>query len=243
MTHWTIQQLAHVVQAVLAATQYPGAVSGRVRDLPDPRTIRYYTTLGMVDRPAELRGRTAYYGRRHVLQLALIKHGQAAGRSLGDLQRQLIGADEEQLAAWIGLPQSFWAEFDAKTPAPLNHSATEADAKAARREMPVPLAAPETMPPTGPRRAERFWARPTVELSVEPALPARDREADIEIGSVQLAWQMQLGPGLLLLIQGRGREQPLTSAEAAELAQAAAALRNVCLRLGLSREIRDQEIS
>jgi hypothetical protein len=57
--------LSELVEALpgLLASGYDGARSGRVRDLPDARTIRWYQTLGMVDRPSAFRGRTALYGR------------------------------------------------------------------------------------------------------------------------------------------------------------------------------------
>jgi len=66
---WRLDQLADVVARALETAAYDGQASGRVREVPDKRTIRYYTTLGLLDRPAEYRGRVAYYGRRHVLQL------------------------------------------------------------------------------------------------------------------------------------------------------------------------------
>jgi DNA-binding transcriptional MerR regulator len=69
-----------------------------VREVPDRRTIRYYTTLGLIDRPAEMRGRTAYYGRRHLLQLVAIKKLQAEGRSLAEIQRALAGLTDHALA-------------------------------------------------------------------------------------------------------------------------------------------------
>ena len=72
---WTIDELGSRV-ALALSVDYDGQASGRVRDVPDRRTIRYYTTLGLIDRPA-LRGRTALYGRRHLLQLVAIKRLQA----------------------------------------------------------------------------------------------------------------------------------------------------------------------
>ncbi|MDX6262798.1 MAG: hypothetical protein QOH84_4486, partial [Kribbellaceae bacterium] len=71
MELWTLGELAERVEAALA--DYPGQANGRVRAVPDQRAIRWYTTTGMVDRPAEMRGRTALYGRRHLLQLVAIK--------------------------------------------------------------------------------------------------------------------------------------------------------------------------
>ncbi len=75
----------------------PGPPNGRVRDVPDRRTIRYYTTLGLIDRPAEMRGRTALYGRRHLLQLVAIKKLQARGQSLAEIQQALAGLTDKAL--------------------------------------------------------------------------------------------------------------------------------------------------
>jgi DNA-binding transcriptional MerR regulator len=91
--------------ALALAVDYAGAPSGRVRDLPDRRTVRYYTTLGLVDRPAALRGRTALYGRRHLLQLVAIKRLQTAGLTLVEIQGRLLGLTDQALEAIARLPE------------------------------------------------------------------------------------------------------------------------------------------
>jgi hypothetical protein len=78
---WTLDELGARV-ALALAVGYDGQANGRVREVPDGRTIRYYTTLGLIDRPAAMRGRTALYGVRHLLQLTAIKRLQARGLSL-----------------------------------------------------------------------------------------------------------------------------------------------------------------
>lgn len=110
---WTLEQLSERVADALAE-DYDGQPSGRVRELPTSRTIRWYTTIGLVDRPAELRGRTAYYTRRHLLQLVAVKRLQAAGASLADVQERLVGATDGTLAELAGAtppirPARFWA--------------------------------------------------------------------------------------------------------------------------------------
>lgn len=100
--HWTIGELALAVQQALATTAYPGQTSARVREIPDRRTIRYYTTIGLLDKPAEMRGRTAYYGRRHLLQLVAIKRLQAQGKSLVEIQAELTGATDSALLKCSG---------------------------------------------------------------------------------------------------------------------------------------------
>ncbi|HUH02051.1 MAG TPA: MerR family transcriptional regulator, partial [Kofleriaceae bacterium] len=80
------------------AVDYAGPPSGQVRAIPDVRTIRYYTTLGLLDRPAEMRGRTALYTTRHLTQLVAVKRLQERGRTLTEIQTELAGASDSRLA-------------------------------------------------------------------------------------------------------------------------------------------------
>ncbi len=100
---WTLDQLTERVAAALAV-DYPGQVSGRVREVPDRRAIRWYTTIGLVDRPAAMRGRTALYAERHLLQLVAIKRRQADGCSLAEIQAELAGATDAMLRSVARIP-------------------------------------------------------------------------------------------------------------------------------------------
>lgn len=100
---WTLDQLTELVGTALAV-DYPGQVNGRVRAVPDRRAIRWYSTIGLVDRPAEMRGRTALYGRRHLLQLVAIKRLQSQGRTLAEIQAELSGATDRTLRTIAALP-------------------------------------------------------------------------------------------------------------------------------------------
>jgi hypothetical protein len=101
---WTIDELGAAV-ALMLSVDYAGPTNGRVRDVPDRRTIRYYTTIGLLDRPAELRGRTALYGKRHLMQLVAIKRLQARGMSLADVQERLYGITNAALVQLAQLPK------------------------------------------------------------------------------------------------------------------------------------------
>jgi DNA-binding transcriptional MerR regulator len=129
---WTIDQLALAVAAALAEG-YGGPPNGRVRDVPDQRTVRYYTTLGLIDRPVEMRGRTALYGRRHLLQLVAIKKLQASGRSLAQVQQALAGQTDLALARFAGLD-------DGATSGPGGNEPAGRGARDFWREEPAPLA-------------------------------------------------------------------------------------------------------
>ncbi len=94
---YTLEQLSERV-ADLLSQDYVGQQSGRVRELPNGRTIRWYTTIGLVDRPLATRGRVALYGERHALQLAAIKKLQAQGLALAEIQERLLGVSDARLA-------------------------------------------------------------------------------------------------------------------------------------------------
>jgi DNA-binding transcriptional MerR regulator len=146
---WTITELGLLVARALSV-DYEGQTNGQVRDVPDRRTIRYYTTLGLVDRPAQMRGRTALYGRRHLSQLVAIKRLQAAGRSLEEIQQQLLNLPAVALNRLARLPA------DLETlPAPVSPPATTEEPAPERPPGPFWSAAPAPVPansfqPSGP---------------------------------------------------------------------------------------------
>jgi hypothetical protein len=163
-TLWSIDELGAEVARALS-TGYAGASSGRVRDVPDLRTIRYYTTLGLIDRPAEMRGRTALYGPRHLLQLVAIKKLQARGLSLAQVQEQLVGAGDlmlrrlaNEVADAVGkapavgqVPErkvrarSFWKSRPAEFPESPTRRAETGQPNLYVEERPAPVAAYQEM--------------------------------------------------------------------------------------------------
>ncbi|HKD96954.1 MAG TPA: MerR family transcriptional regulator [Micromonosporaceae bacterium] len=115
---WTLAELAERVAGALSSG-YDGQVNRRVTEVPDVRAIRYYTTLGLLDRPAEMRGRTALYGPRHLWQLVAIKRLQADGRSLAEIQQELTGAPDAALRRLAAIPdEQFWRRPPAPAPEP-----------------------------------------------------------------------------------------------------------------------------
>ncbi|MET0419156.1 MAG: MerR family transcriptional regulator, partial [Actinoplanes sp.] len=106
-----MDELVQRVREALSA-EYPGAPNGRVRDVPDRRAIRWYTTIGLVDKPLGMRGRTALYGPRHLQQLVAIKRLQAAGRSLAQIQIEFTWLAPEQLGEVARVPDRLLVEQD-----------------------------------------------------------------------------------------------------------------------------------
>ena len=126
---WSLDELAERVDAALAVG-YRGQTSGRVRAVPDRRAIRWYTTIGLIDRPVAYRGRTALYGPRHLLQLVAVKRLQAEGLPLVAIQQQLAGATDTQLARVAHLPAGTGAAAAAEPAPAVAHKGLQADGAA-----------------------------------------------------------------------------------------------------------------
>jgi DNA-binding transcriptional MerR regulator len=96
---WTLEEL--------------NALAVRALDVADDelglRTLRYYATLGLLDRPSAMRGRKAFYGERHLLQLVAVKRLQAQGLPLSVVQARLHAASTPTLRALAALPDGFVA--------------------------------------------------------------------------------------------------------------------------------------
>src|SRR5215831_15507636 len=98
---WTLPEL--VAEAASWIATLPEPRNGQVRAVPDERTIRYYAALGLLDRPAAMRGRTALYSRRHLAQVIAIKRLQGTGKSLSDIQEMWPTLDDLTLGRLTGV--------------------------------------------------------------------------------------------------------------------------------------------
>jgi len=175
----TIDALGERVRAALEGADEPQG--GRIRAIPDVRTIRYYTTLGLLDRPAEMRGRTAIYGEKHVLQLVAIKRLQAEGKTLEVIQAELAGATQKKLAKIARI------DLDATPAAPVS-----ARAESFWRDAP---SADETPPAPRTLQPHALALAPGVMLVVEraPPIDERDRRRLIELAAPLLEALNTLG--------------------------------------------------
>ncbi|MBO0869644.1 MAG: MerR family transcriptional regulator, partial [Micromonosporaceae bacterium] len=100
---WTLEELVRRVARALAADDVR-APNGRVREVPDGRAIRWYTTIGLVDRPGFGTGRAARYGPRQLRQVVAVKRLQANGRTLAQIQQELTGATQTTLDRVARIP-------------------------------------------------------------------------------------------------------------------------------------------
>lgn len=121
---WTLSEFVAVAAERIAAL--PAPKNGQVRAVPDERTVRYYGTLGLLDKPA-LQGRTALYGPRQLAQVIAIKRLQATGRSLAEIQALWPTLDDAALRRMSGVDvkgkpttparKEFWKQTAAPAPA------------------------------------------------------------------------------------------------------------------------------
>jgi DNA-binding transcriptional MerR regulator len=178
-----LDELVRRSQQLLALLPAGAGESRRVCWQPDARLVRYYTTLGLLDRPAELRGRTAYYRDRHLLQLLAIKTLQARGLSLQAAQTQLAGQPDAALATLIGLPPDWAARLSAEEAEPVENRplATESGIEQAA------MAAPA-----------RFWER-----TPGPVMPPSESTAVAPTEPVTELLAVTLAPGARLLLDRR----------------------------------------
>jgi DNA-binding transcriptional MerR regulator len=234
---WTLDELSELVAGALRV-DYPGQSSRRVREVPDRRTIRWYTTIGLLDRPAAMRGRTALYARRHLIQLVAVKRLQAQGRSLVEVQAELVGATDATLEGIARVPAGLVLGGGLDIAVRDDATGTR-EAEAAKRSVPPLAPTPALTAPAADaaptRSARRFWAALPAEAS--PGVDGDgdgDGGADDDTASPRTPTTVpaiQLGSGVVLLVMAAGR--PYTNEDLDLIEEAARPLLDLLRRRGL----------
>jgi hypothetical protein len=199
---WTLEQLAAQAARALADAEVRVA-NGRVTGVPDGRLIRWYTTIGLLDRPLPGPGRVARYGSRHLLQLVAVKRLQAQGQPLAEIQIQLAGATDATLRRIAELPPGLDdpGVNDAMFRGP-RHLPAPAPAAPAR-SVPAPsVPAPAPAAPANGMPAEqapsRFWtARPPI--AQPDGVPTHEPRVDGRLDTVTKVYGVRLGAVTFLL--------------------------------------------
>jgi DNA-binding transcriptional MerR regulator len=191
---WTLSELVAAVAARIAALPAPS--NGQVRAVPDERTVRYYGTIGLLDRPLAMRGRTALYGRRHLAQVIAIKRLQTMGRSLAEIQALWPTLDEPTLARMAGI------------------------------ELPPVGGVPGGGPGGPPRAAGRrdFWkGEPAAAAPPAPVLAPASAPSAAAVAPAPVELRVELAPGVALSI-AMSDDLALTTADVRAIRAAAAPL-------------------
>ncbi|WP_428267677.1 MerR family transcriptional regulator [Haliangium sp.] len=159
----TIDELVGETDRFLRALA-PAQSRYKVRDRPDVRTIRYYTSQSLLPKPTGYRGGRARYTGSHLLRLLYIKKLQAEHHTLQQIARRLARADDQAVLAALqaGLGPASGA---VARPAP---------APSVRTEHPAADPAPSPSGGRDPGRPARVLDLPVADAPPPPAGPAPD---------------------------------------------------------------------
>jgi hypothetical protein len=200
---------------------YAGAPNHRVRGVPDRRAVRWYTTIGLVDRPAAMQGRTALYGRRHLLQVVAVKRRQAGGRTLAEIQADLAGATDAELAAVASVPAGLLEDGDGPPSGPVRARFWAHPAAG-----PGPSGSGERSVQAG--RATRLAATGAAIAGDSPSADVFAAEAASTSEAVRALAAVDLGGGAVLVVPGTPAPD-----DYAQIAAAARPLIDLLARRGL----------
>jgi DNA-binding transcriptional MerR regulator len=177
---------------------------GRASEGVDPRTIRFYQTLGIVPKPA-YEGRKALYGREHLVRVVAAKLLQSEGHSLAQIQAALPARATDELvaalleigASEIGASEIGASEIGASDVA-ASHVAAIGAAMNTRAQQASTRIAPQASSPTqlvsfritegvtvlidptviqNPNQLARLFARVTIAADVHTRKPRGGKEA------------------------------------------------------------------
>ena len=140
----------------------------RVTDLPTERTLRYYISQGLVDRPSGQRGTAALYGYRHLLQVLAVKYLQSQYLPLRKIKGLLRGRSNRELEQLLPESRAHRASLDTILKK-VDGAAAEAVTPRGREGRPAADGAEQ--------RWRRVVVTPGLELHLKEDLgPPRDRD-------------------------------------------------------------------
>jgi DNA-binding transcriptional MerR regulator len=88
------------------------------------RTLRFYTTRGLVPPPVR-RGRSGYYTAEHVARLELVQELQSHGFTLSAIERYVAGIPEDASPEDIALARTMLAPWQSDLPVEMQHEDLE----------------------------------------------------------------------------------------------------------------------
>ena len=136
---------------------------GRASERIDPRTIRFYQTLGIVPKPA-YEGRKALYGREHLVRVVAAKLLQSEGHSLAQIQAALPARAIDDLVAAllaVGASEGESSEAAARSPELSSSAASSASSAAFPSSRPFARPTPHARAPQASARIAPQASSPT----------------------------------------------------------------------------------
>ena len=96
----TLDEVVEVADALLREVA-PKQTRYAVAERPDVRTVRYYTTRGLLPKPLSYDGGRARYGFAHIVRLLAIKRMQADHLTLDQIARALSNKSDDDVEALV----------------------------------------------------------------------------------------------------------------------------------------------
>jgi DNA-binding transcriptional MerR regulator len=90
--HELVEQAARLIQLFVSKQE-----KYKVTDYPDPRTVRFYLTRGLMDKPHRYDGQKAIFSSKHLLQLIVIKYYQSQHFSIKQIREMINGLSYDDL--------------------------------------------------------------------------------------------------------------------------------------------------
>ena len=91
------------------------------------RTVRFYTTKGLVPPPIR-KGRSGYYSPQHVARLELVRELQSHGFTLSAIERYVAGIPADATPEDIALARTMLAPWQSDLPVEMDHAQLETKA-------------------------------------------------------------------------------------------------------------------
>lgn len=229
--YWTIRELVELASRALREG-YWGQTNRQRSDFPSERTVRYYTTLGLIDRPLSFKGRVALYGARHVKQLVAIKRLQSEGFSLEEIQQRLLGTSDQEVEKIAGLPEDVLLQIKQF----VENQISSTSAVASRQTSAfwrVPPAAPPSESKTVQQSLESGSLRERFASYLSNTANASDSLNDSSRLAIQTIQRVLLADGIELHLHGAHR---LSHSELEEIEKSARPLLNALRNIGLVRK-------
>lgn len=97
---WTLEQLVEIANDLLPQLLPEKEVNQKVHEEVNPRLVRHYTTLELIEKPIK-EGREARYTYRHLLQLLVVRRLLMEGYSASSMQKMTLVKDNSELESLL----------------------------------------------------------------------------------------------------------------------------------------------
>lgn len=102
LTQIRMDELIHLAAGLIPAVAGPQP-HGKVTEIPDARTVRYYVSEGLVDPPSGQSGGSSLFEYRHLLQIVLIKSLQSRHFPIRLIRERISGRETPELERTLTL--------------------------------------------------------------------------------------------------------------------------------------------